>query len=156
MEIERKFLITQAPHLHRRRSVRIEQGYLSGGEDEVRVRRKGDGFWLTVKRGAGMVRTEQEVALDREQFETLWPLTSGRRVEKDRTVISDGGRTIELDVFDNELRGLVVAEVEFEDEAEARAFVPPGWFGREVTDDARYKNHALAVLGLPAADAAQS
>jgi hypothetical protein len=87
MEIERKFLVTQAPHLRQSRSVRIEQGYLSGGEDEVRVRRKGDGFWLTVKRGAGMVRTEQEVALDREQFEALWPLTSGRRIEKDRTVM---------------------------------------------------------------------
>lgn len=155
MEIERKFLVTQAPHLGRSRSVRIEQGYLSGGEDEVRVRRKGDGFWLTVKRGAGMVRTEQEVALDREQFEALWPLTSGRRIEKDRTVMEGGGRTIELDVYDSELRGLVVAEVEFEDEDEAMAFVPPAWFGREVTDDARYKNQALAVLGLPAPDAAQ-
>jgi len=156
MEIERKFLVTQAPHLGPSQSVRIEQGYLSGGEDEVRVRRKGDGFWLTVKRGAGMVRTEQEVELDREQFEALWPLTSGRRIEKDRTVIGDGDRTIELDVFDSELRGLVVAEVEFEDEAEAMAFVPPGWFGREVTDDARYKNQALAMLGLPAPDAPQS
>ena len=56
---------------------------------------------------------------------------------------------IELDVYTGALEGLRVAEVEFPDDAAADAFEPPAWFGREVTDDARYKNRALARDGAP-------
>jgi CYTH domain-containing protein len=48
--------------------------------------------------------------------------------------------------------GLVRDEVEFEDLDDARAFVPPPWFGRELTDDVRYSNQRLAIEGLPAED----
>ena len=147
-EIERKFLVGEPPP-HGPRGVRIDQGYLAVGDDEVRLRRKGERLSLCVKRGGGMIRSEEEIPLEREQFDALWPATEGRRVQKQRTAIPHGGRTIELDVYEGELDGLVIAEVEFEDAAQAIAFVPPPWFGREVTDDRRYKNQALAVIGLP-------
>jgi CYTH domain-containing protein len=52
-------------------------------------------------------------------------------------------------VYSGALTGLMVAEVEFPSEEAARAFVPPAWFGREVTNDSRYKNRRLATEGLP-------
>jgi len=84
------------------------------------------------------------------QFEALWPLTEGRRIEKTRYEISAGQRLmIELDVYGGGLEGLVVAEVEFPTRAEAEAFDAPPWFGPDVTDDERYKNQRLATAGLP-------
>lgn len=84
-----------------------------------------------------------------EQFETAWPRTIGQRVAKRRYRIPHGVHTIELDVFDEQLAGLVVAEVEFVDAASLAAFEPPAWFGEEVTDDPRYQNSALAARGAP-------
>jgi adenylate cyclase len=52
-------------------------------------------------------------------------------------------------VYHGRLNGLRTAEIEFESLAAATAFVPPGWLGRDVTDDPRYKNKRLATQGLP-------
>ena len=153
MEIERKFLIVDRPDLRGSQWVPIEQGYLAladgEGGAEVRLRRRGDALLLTVKGGEGEVRTEEEVDLDRRRFESLWPLTKGRRVAKTRYLIPLRELTIELDVYEGELHGLLTAEVEFATEADADAFEPPDWFGREVTGDRRYMNEHLATHGLP-------
>jgi adenylate cyclase len=89
--------------------------------------------------------------VDDAAFERLWPLTEGRRIEKVRYLVpaEAPGLVIEVDVYDGALAGLVVAEVEFAGEADAEAFVPPAWLGREVTGDARFKNQRLAVDGPP-------
>ena len=57
---------------------------------------------------------------------------------------------IEVDIYSGALTGLSVAEVEFATEDAADAFEPPAWFGREVTDDPRFKNQRLASEGAPA------
>jgi CYTH domain-containing protein len=154
VEIERKFLVRELPAgLEGSRSTRIEQGYIAIGGDgtEVRVRRRDGAAVLTVKSGGGRSRLEEEISIDGERFSRLWPLTEGRRVEKTRHVIPEGaGLTIELDVYSGTLAGLMVAEVEFPSEDSADAFEPPGWFGSEVTDDARFKNQKLACDGVPA------
>jgi adenylate cyclase len=150
MEVERKFLVTELPDLAGTDSDEIEQGYLAvGAEGEVRLRRKGDRLFLTAKRGAGISRDEAEVELEREAFEDLWPLTEGRRLHKRRHVIPHGDLTIELDVYEGDLEGLVVAEIEFGSEEEAGAFTPPDWIGEEVTGDERYLNETLATRGAP-------
>lgn len=155
MEIERKFLVpdpgTLPAGLESHVSERIEQGYLALDDGvEVRVRRRGTRSFLTVKSGGGRRRVEEELEIDAARFGRLWPLTEGRRVRKTRTYVPAGdGLTIELDVYDGELAGLLVAEVEFGSERDADAFEPPAWVGREVTDDARYKNRALALDGRP-------
>ena len=64
--------------------------------------------------------------------------------------IAYGAAMVEVDEYEGDLRGLLVAEVEFDDEAASDAFTPPDWFGPEVTEDDRYKNRALAVDGRPA------
>jgi adenylate cyclase len=153
IEIERKFVVAEPPgDLDRRPSTAIEQGYLAIADDgtEVRVRRRAGAATLTVKSGSSRTRVEEELEIEPERFERLWPLTEGRRIEKTRYEIdADGGLTIELDVYAGALEGLVVAEVEFASEDDADAFSPPSWMEREVTDDARYKNQRLACDGLP-------
>jgi adenylate cyclase len=153
IEIERKFLVAEPPSdLERWPSTAIEQGYLAIAEDgpEVRVRRRDGRPWLTVKSGAGRVRVEEEIEIEPERFERLWPLTEGRRIEKRRYEIPAGdGLVIELDVYEGELDGLVTAEVEFSSEEAADAYDAPDWLGPDVTEDVRYKNQRLARDGAP-------
>ena len=114
------------------------------------MRRRAGDATLTVKSGGGRARAEEELAIEPERFDRLWPLTEGRRIEKTRYEIAlDGGPTVELDVYAGALAGLVVAEVEFASEEEADAFDGPAWLGREVTDDLRFKNQRLAMEGAP-------
>jgi adenylate cyclase len=152
-EIERKFRLREAPAwLGDHDTNRIEQGYLAieGGDGaEVRLRRSGGEAWLTVKRGAGKTRDENEIEVSEDQFEALWPLTEGRRVAKVRYVVPHDTLAIEVDVFEGDLRELVMAEVEFESEAASDEFDPPEWLGEEVTGDRRYANETLAVDGAP-------
>ena len=153
LELERKFLVAEAPDdLENYPADRILQGYLAIGEDgsEARVRRRGQRTTLTVKQGRGLTRREEEVEITRAQFDRLWPLTEGRRIEKTRHLIGlPNGLVIELDTYDGALAGLLTAEVEFPSAAAAQRFVPPDWFGPEVTNDDAYKNRRLATTGLP-------
>lgn len=150
-EIERKYLLERLPPgLDDLDATPIAQGYLASDDDvEVRIRAGGDDRLLTVKGGHGAVRTEVTVPLTHEQFDALWPLTAGRRLSKRRWVLPDPAADVEVDVFGGELDGLLLAEVEFESVEASRAFVPPDWFGAEVTDDERYRNAALARYGIP-------
>ena len=153
MEIERKFLVDDPPDLEGCEPFQIHQGYLALPDDqggaEVRLRRKDDQLLLTVKGGSGRVRTEEEFELARERFDSLWPLTEGRRISKRRYRIPVGEVTAEVDFYGGELDGLVTAEVEFESEADADRFEAPEWFGRELTGDKRYMNESLAIHGKP-------
>lgn len=90
-----------------------------------------------------MIRTEVNVALTSNQFEVLWPLTIGWRIQKRRYSIPYGGKTILLDEFYGTNEGLVLAEVEFTDELECRNFCAPDWIGKEVTGDEKYFNANL-------------
>ena len=151
MEIERKFLVDHHPELADAEPTKIDQGYLSlaTGGAEVRLRRRGEALVLTVKSGAGRARDEEEIELDREQFDALWRLTEGRRLTKTRYVIPHGELEIELDVYAGELEGLMIAEVEFPDERTADAYEAPEWFAGEVTGKREYLNETLATEGRP-------
>jgi CYTH domain-containing protein len=145
MERERKFLVDRLPD-DLGEPTHLRQGYLAlDGDVEVRVRDAGGERTLTVKQGEGRDRVEVELTLDGDAFDELWPLTVGRRVEKDRHRVDLGdGLTAEVDRYD----GLDVVEVEFDDR-DPDAWQPPDWFGREVTDDRRYDNATLAREGFP-------
>ena len=151
-EIERKFLVKELPaDLENYPHSAIMQGYLiiTDNDIEVRIRKKGDKYFETVKAGSGLVRKESEKEIPKEMFWDHWPLTEGKRVEKVRYDIEYGGKLIELDIYSGELEGLAVAEVEFDSEQESVSFEPPSWFGEEVTHDERYKNKNLALHGKP-------
>jgi CYTH domain-containing protein len=153
VEIERKFLVDALPEgLDDARADRIEQGYLAVHADgvEVRVRRRAGRSTLTVKSAPGEVRVEEELPIDDRRFEALWQLSAGRRISKTRHLVPLGsGLTAELDVYHEDLDGLLTAEVEFPSRAASAAFVPPAWLGRELTGDPRYANQSLALRGSP-------
>lgn len=161
IEIERKFLLADAPEdLAADAGERIEQGYLARVPDgpEVRLRRRAGRATLTVKGAGTLARTETEVDLTPEQFDTLWAATEGARLTKTRypwpiprsdsesesRSHSKTGFVADLDIYDGAHDGLVVAEVEFPSEAASRAFEPPSIFRCEVTADPAYKNRNLA------------
>jgi CYTH domain-containing protein len=151
MEIERKFLVADDSRLSEAESRRIEQGYLAITEDgtEVRLRRRDGDRVLTIKHGSGRDRIEEELEVSDRQFDSLWPLTDGRRIEKVRHLVPEDDLTFEVDVFGGSLEGLVLAEVEFGSDRDADSFEPPAWLGEEVTGDERYLNENLARRGLP-------
>jgi CYTH domain-containing protein len=153
-EIERKFLLDGLPpQLAFARRTAILQGYLAlDGDTEVRVRRTPRGDTLTIKHGGGEIRVEEELELDGRRGDALWALTEGRRLQKTRRMMRVEGLEVSVDEYFGELAGLVVAEVEFDDEQAAREFMPPAWFGREVTGESAYANRSLSVDGLPAGD----
>lgn len=164
-EIERKFLIDLddlPKNLRQAGGKKIVQGYVALEEaavedasgrratsTEVRLRRKGERTFLTVKSGDGLVRKEGEIEIDEEEFAALWPFTAGRRVEKVRYALPLGDRLIELDVYEGALQGLATAEIEFPSRAASQDFEPPPWFGEEKTTDPRFKNKYLATHGSP-------
>ena len=146
-EIERKFLVRELPeHFTEFPYAEISQGYLVSLDDglQVRLRKSNENYSLTYKRGVGNVREEREVELTPTQFEALWPATEGKRLEKTRYDIPLGNRVVEIDVYGGRHNGLVVAEVEFDDEEAAKNFQPPDWLGEDVTGDPRYSNQLLA------------
>ena len=150
-EIERKFLVEAIPDLNKLENEEIIQGYISTASDcsEVRVRQKGEKFYQTIKGEGDLARTEIEIEISREQFDSLWATTEGKRLEKVRYYVPYEGEIIELDVYQGGLKGLVVAEVEFTSEKQSELFIPPAWLGREVTEDEDYKNKQLAMKGMP-------
>jgi CYTH domain-containing protein len=151
-EIERKFLVGADPPIAGASGRAIAQGYLAiAGKDgaplEIRVRRiEAHDFFLTFKSSGGQTRTEIELPLTAEQFDQLWRYTSSYRLEKKRYLIElPDSLLAQFDVYEGTLHGLRVVEVEFPSEAEAKEFVPPAWFGAEITGDPQYRNANLAL-----------
>jgi len=149
LEIERKYLLRDLPPLGAAvETAEIIQGWLPGDEVRERLRRvDANGtprFYRTIKAGTGIARVELEDETDADLFETLWPLTEGRRVRKRRHKIREGERVWEIDEFLD--RDLVLAEVELPS-AEATVELPE-WLRphvvREVTGESEYKNENLA------------
>jgi len=150
-EIERKFLIKHLPEgWQKSKSEHIAQGYLfNGSEGVVRVRKKGNSYYQTIKSIGKMVREEIEIELSQAQFELLWKYIKGNKISKTRYYLPYKSFLVELDIFDESLNGLIVAEVEFENEMVCNSFQAPEWFGKEVTDDPRYQNNQLSIHGIP-------
>ena len=148
VEIERKFLVLHDTWKAGVVAARpIRQGYVAEGPSlTVRVRRVGGEGRLTLKsRVAGLSRFEFNTPLALEDAERLLDEhRTGGLIEKTRHRVRWDGREWDIDVFAGENEGLVVAEVEFDDEAAAAALVPPAWAGREVTGEERYYNASLA------------
>ena len=154
MEIERKFLVTELPpELDSVVGISIRQGYvaIADSDFELRFRQKDSSFYQTIKQGSGLVRQEYEIELTRDQFKSFWPLTESRRIQKVRYKLPLGDLICEVDIFGEPLKGLQLVEVEFDSVEQSNTFMPPDWFGNEVTEDRRYKNRQLALHGLPKA-----
>lgn len=145
MEIERKYLIQNLPgdyasYPHHD----IEQGYLCT-DPVVRIRKSDEEHFLTYKGQGLMVREEYNLPLTKEAYLHLKPKADGIFIHKTRYNIPyQNGYTIELDIFRDSLAPLMLAEVEFPTKEEAERFIPPDWFGEDVTFSAKYHNSTLS------------
>lgn len=139
VEIERKFLARFEPE-EWDEPCEITQGYLYvGPEKTVRVRVAGDVAYLTVKGPTkNLSRLELETAIDINIAQRMLKLFCTDVIKKKRYCIEYGKHTIEVDIFEDDLDGLIIAEVELSSEAEE--FVKPDWFLEEVSHDSRYFN----------------
>lgn len=149
MEIERKFLVKNLPKSLENYKLRIiEQGYLST-IPAIRVRRDNNDFYLTYKSGGiGISHEEANLPLTPESYYHLLKKSDGYIITKKRYEIPHGKYVIELDIFENELEGLVIAEVEFPTEEEALSYLPPEWLGEDVTGNRNYTNSSLSQSGV--------
>ena len=144
-EIERKFLLERLPgDLDSYAFHEIEQAYLNT-HPVVRIRRQDEEYILTYKGKGLMEREEYNLPLNQESYEHLKTKADGIVLSKRRYLIPCDIYTIELDVFRKPYEGLYLAEVEFSSVEEAKAFVPPVWFGKEVTYSSAYHNSTLSL-----------
>lgn len=148
IEIERKFLLSASGwrrHVESARSIR--QGYLTRDRSRsVRIRIvDGKRAWLTIKSGMGRVRHEFEYVVPLLDAQQMLKSCTGTIIEKIRHVVPHEGHLWEIDVYGGDLSGLVVAEVET-DEEDTEVRLPP-WAGREITGDPAFSNAALAMTG---------
>ena len=149
MEIERKYLVKELPHLKRYTHKDILQAYIAT-DPVIRIRKMDDTYCLCMKSQGHMIREEFELPITKEQFDNLWPKVESSPIEKTRYFIPlERNLTAELDIFTGHLEGLITVEVEFSSPTSASLFVAPDWFGEDITHDNRYKNNHLSMYGIP-------
>lgn len=147
IEIERKFLVTNSDFIALATAKnRIVQGYLnSDPERTVRIRIKGNKGYLTIKgkgNESGTSRLEWETEIPLIDAEQLLSLCEKGVIDKIRYEIPVENHIYEVDVFSGENNGLIIAEIELQDETET--FSKPNWLGEEVTGDKKYYNAYLS------------
>ncbi|HKX85596.1 MAG TPA: CYTH domain-containing protein [Flavobacterium sp.] len=147
IEIERKFLVANTDFIALATTKnRIVQGYLnSNPERTVRIRIKGKKGYLTIKgkgNESGTSRLEWETEIPLIDAEQLLSLCEKGVIDKIRYEIPLENHIYEVDVFSGENNGLIIAEIELQDETEN--FSKPNWLGEEVTGDEKYYNAYLS------------
>ncbi len=149
IEIERKFLVTGNDFMQLATSkYHIIQGYLSStATSTVRIRLKDNQGILTIKgksKNGGLSRYEWEHEIEGVEAAQLLKLCSGNLIIKDRFEVPVGNHIVEIDVFYGDNEGLILAEIELENEDES--YQKPAWLGMEVTGDRRYYNSGLSTF----------
>lgn len=145
-EIEKKFLVTADSYkTEAAKQTRITQGYLSSvPERTVRVRIKGKSGYITIKgigNDSGASRYEWEKEIPVSEVEELLKICEPGVIDKTRYEVKAGNHTFEVDEFYGDNEGLVVAEVEMQDERDH--VEKPAWLGEEVTGQTKYYNSML-------------
>lgn len=147
VEIEHKFLLANddwrkcVSH-----SIRYRQGYLSSQPtSSIRVRTSNKQAWLNIKSATiGTHRHEYEYEIPlTDADEILNELCRKPLIEKTRYFVQNNGHTWEIDEFDGDNQGLIVAEIELSEIG--ASFAKPLWLGEEVTHDLRYYNNNLST-----------
>ena len=149
MEIERKFLVKYLPEdLDKAKSAEISQSYISV-DPVIRIRKSDDEYILTIKSKGDISREEKEIFISRREYENLLAKAETGAVMKRRYFYPLDGYTAEIDVYKGALSGLMTVEVEFESIEDAERFLPPVFFGEDVSRLPEYKNASLALNGMP-------
>ena len=142
VEIERIFLVSGFNPANLRFK-KMKQAYLAKDGNTVRVRIADNKAFLTIKgKTEGISRAEFEYEIPVEDANAMMSMAIYPPVIKTRYYAEVGGKTWEVDVFEGENEGLVLAEIELRSEDEE--FSLPEWATKEVTGDKRYYNSYLA------------
>ena len=147
IEIERKFLLANTDwKLLSNEGTPIKQGYLnSNPERTTRVRVKGDKGFITIKgKNEGTKRLEFEYEIPINDAEELLALCEKPTIEKIRYEVHINNNIWEIDVFEGENQGLIIAEVELE--SENQEVMIPSWIGEEVSHENKYYNSELIKM----------
>ena len=143
-EIERKFLVDEKIFKPIGDGEFIAQGYLSSiPERVVRVRIKNDRGYLTIKgKNEGISRSEFEYEIPKSDAEELLKICEPSIIIKRRYIVDVDGSKFEVDIFEGDNAGLIVAEIELKSEDEK--FSKPLWLSDEVSFDEKYYNSNLS------------
>ena len=143
-EIERKFLVDKNLWKPMVVGKKIAQGYLQHDANKVvRVRIKGNQGFLTVKgKNNGISRLEFEYEIPIADAEEMLLLCDSGVVEKTRFEVAYKGFIWEIDNFEGENDGLLLAEVEMESVDDQPEL--PQWILEEVSSDKKYFNSHLS------------
>ncbi|MGM0634752.1 MAG: CYTH domain-containing protein [Bacteroidota bacterium] len=151
-EIERKFLVkSEGFKSNTTNQYKITQAYLNSHPNRtVRIRIKNELAFLTIKGKSsedGRSRFEWEQPIDIKEAMQLLQLCEPGKIKKVRYEVKHDNHLWEIDVFEEQHQGLIIAEIELKDADED--FEKPEWLGKEVTGDSRYYNSQLIQLKKP-------
>ena len=158
VEIERKFLVKKSDiklDLSKYKCSKIVQGFIYI-KPAIRIRKADDKYYFTIKTKPpksvkckdDLARTEYEVEIPKKCYNYLLKFCTGRLIKKTRYYIPYKRYTIELDIFEGDLKGLIYAEIEFKSVKDATNFAPPKWFFKDVTGIEKYKNTQLSICKI--------
>lgn len=139
LEIEKRYLVNQLPELSACKHVDMIDVYIPevSSHAKLRARKIGEKFELTKKtrknEGEKYIMVEQTIDITPEEFAFLYE-KSTRRIEKTRYYYPYERHTIEIDVFRGKHDGLIIAEVEFDNENTLNSFQPAPFLTREISD----------------------
>lgn len=147
-EFEITYLVKDLPlEVLESESKSIKQGFFSQEPNSLRIRQNGSKYELTKKTPVNendySKFIESTIILSKEEFDQLWPQVKISS-EKTRHYYDYNGYTIEVDVFQKEMKGLILAEVEFSNEDEYKSFTKPTWFSKDLTQERWVAGHNLA------------
>lgn len=140
IELERTFLIKHVPAgLQESLSKKMCDLYIPANErhPHTRIRQNGDAYEFTKKRPIDndpSKQIESTVYLTKDEFDSL-KKSDAKQVSKQRYFYGEDGYSYEVDVFEGPLKGLVLVDIEFENEEAQAEFIMPDWCLREVTHE---------------------
>lgn len=151
IEIERKFIIkslADIPYdLSHLKKIDMMQAYLYD-DPVIRIRKENHDYFLTYKGKGLMVREEYNLPINETCFLSLLAKAEGFIIKKNRYILPIGDFNIEIDIFEDDFKGLILAEIEFPDENTANSYTLPPWLNNEVTNVKYYHNSYLSKYGI--------
>ncbi len=144
-EIERKFFVEPSKKRPQcLKTFEIFTAYLPCVEHERRARMFDGKYYYCEKFGSGFMRYEQEKEISQDEFEK-YVQQADRTIQKTRSLFAlESGLVAEVDDYASAKLKSSTVEVEFPNKKSAEDFVPPDWFGDEITGQEKYSNAFLA------------
>lgn len=147
LEIEHKYLVTDDSYKKlAAKKVHIMQGYISREKERtVRIRVKDSKAYITIKtKNIGDTRNEFEYEIPKSDALKLLKICNPPVIEKYRYIVEFKGFTWEVDEFQGELCGIVIAEIELP--TSDTVYETPPFIGKNVTGMPEYYNSNIHLL----------